>query len=88
MVTAALEAVEGLPRPLLLGGWSMGAFLAWETARRLLAGGQGEHLLPLVLLDPPSKPAWDSLYDSRAHDPAALLGWWPPRPKRPLRPWA
>ena len=40
MVTAALEAVEGLPRPLLLGGWSMGAFLAWETARRLLAGGQ------------------------------------------------
>lgn len=84
MVTAALEAVEGLPRPLLLGGWSMGAFLAWETARRLLAGGQGEHLLPLVLLDPPSKPAWDSLYDSRAHDPAALLGLVAPAPQKAL----
>ncbi len=84
MVAAALEAVEGLPRPLLLGGWSMGAFLAWETARRLLASGQGGRLLPLVLLDPPSKPAWDSLYDSRAHDPAALLELVAPAPQKAL----
>ena len=84
MAAAALEAVEVLPQPLLLGGWSMGAFLAWETAQRLLTRGQGEHLLPLVLLDPPSKPLWDGIYDTHADDPTALLGLVAPAPQKAL----
>jgi len=36
---ASAIAAQGLNGPLLLGGWSMGAFIALETARRLTLSG-------------------------------------------------
>jgi amino acid adenylation domain-containing protein len=68
MVETALDAVQPLLNrgPVLFGGWSMGAFLAWETAARLHRRGDGYRLLPLVLIDPPDKDAWDRLYDEKA----------------------
>ena len=61
--------------PLALGGWSLGAVVAWETARRLRAAGTAVDAL--VLLDPPravraasaADPADDRLPDL---DPARM----------------
>ena len=43
---------SGIPGPYLLGGWSLEALMAYETARRLVADGSSVALV--VLLDPPN----------------------------------
>ena len=42
--------------PYFLGGWSLHGLLAYETARQLELRGRGVSLL--VLIDPPTVPAW------------------------------
>ncbi|HET7233234.1 MAG TPA: amino acid adenylation domain-containing protein [Longimicrobium sp.] len=62
---AALKDVQPAG-PYLLGGWSMGAVVAFEAARQLRAAG--EEIGCLVLIDPPTAvraPGW--------HDEAAFL---------------
>ncbi len=49
------------PDSAVFGGWSMGAFIAWELAVRT---GNGNRQ-PLVLIDPPSKKLWDEQYGRR-----------------------
>ncbi len=56
------------PSRVILGGWSMGAFLAWEMAHRL-----PENDLPLILLDPPSKEIWDAQYGQRSANVLSLM---------------
>ncbi|MBQ7607247.1 MAG: amino acid adenylation domain-containing protein [Desulfovibrionaceae bacterium] len=58
-------------RPLIVGGWSMGAFLAAAAAKRLK--DMGADRLPVVLLDPPAKDSWDQLFDARKNDQSELL---------------
>ena len=66
----AIRAVQ--PRgPYALGGWSMGAVVAWEMARRLEA--EGERVDVLVMLDPPRAVRTDAALDDAALDDAALL---------------
>lgn len=70
MVSDYLEAVKTSlsPSRLVLGGWSMGAFLAWEMAHRL-----PDNDLPLILLDPPSKKIWDAQYGQRSANVLSLM---------------
>ncbi len=72
MVDAYMADTERLRQSgrLLLGGWSMGAFIAWEMAGRMQPDAV---LQPLILLDPPAKDVWDEQYGRRSHDFAALM---------------
>lgn len=71
MVEAYLQDISVLEKrgPVLLGGWSMGGFIAWEMACRMESGDA----VPLILLDPPSKELWDRQYEERRNDFAALM---------------
>ncbi|MDR3205177.1 MAG: amino acid adenylation domain-containing protein, partial [Deltaproteobacteria bacterium] len=53
---------------LILGGWSMGAFIAWEMANKAEERGEKINQTPLILLDPPSKDLWDKRYGQRRGD--------------------
>ena len=71
MVQNYVQALSSLDcSRLLLGGWSMGAFLAWEMAGQ--KAFQDNHL-PLVLLDPPSKDLWDARYGEKRSHTLSLL---------------
>ncbi len=72
MVDAYVKDIEKLAKksPLLLGGWSMGGFIAWEMADRL---GNSIGDLPLILLDPPSIDAFMRDYGNRLGDFSALM---------------
>ncbi|HVR07369.1 MAG TPA: amino acid adenylation domain-containing protein [Thermoanaerobaculia bacterium] len=64
------ELAAALPAgPYLLGGWSMGALVAFEMARRLLLAGR--EVARLVLIDPPPAAAAPAVPAA----PGALLAW-------------
>ena len=81
MAADYLRAVAPLARkgPIFLGGWSMGAFIAFEMARQ--ATEQRNPPPALILIDPPGKTDWDRLYDTRRDDPPALFELVVPDPK-------
>jgi amino acid adenylation domain-containing protein len=81
MAEAYLEAVaDARPRgPYRLGGWSLGALVAYEMARRLQARGEAVELLALIDPTPPGQGepgAVDDLAFVRlvVHDLLALSG--------------
>ena len=75
MAADYLEEVRGCQGegPYLLGGWSMGGFVAWEMARRLQEDGQEVALLALIDSHPLAVDGMDDGIDLDAGMAAGLF---------------